>query len=68
MHERTNIETVKKNSLLRRHLPAQFNNRKTGKWFEICSKLTIETPGVSIVNFEHISRLVRVFILVTLNM
>ena len=66
MHEGTNIETVK--SLLRRYLPAQFNNRKTRKWFEICSKLTIETPGVSIVNFEHISHLVRVFILLTLNM
>ena len=62
MHERTNIETVKKNSLLRRHLPAQFNNRKTGKWFEICSKLTIETTGVSIVNFEHISHCSSIYI------
>ena len=43
---------------------------------EICSKLTIKTPerrilrrfGVFIVNFEHISDLVLVFILLTLNM
>ena len=43
---------------------------------EICSKLTIKTPqrrqlhrfGVFIVNFEHISHLVLVFLLLTLNM
>ena len=43
---------------------------------EICSKLTIKTPkrrqwrrsGVFILNFEHISRLVLVFLLLTLNM
>ena len=42
---------------------------------EICSKLTIETPerpqsrrsGVFIVNFEHISHLFLVFLLLTLN-
>ena len=27
-----------------------------------CSKLTIKTPGVFIVNFEHISHLVLVFL------
>ena len=42
---------------------------------EICSKLTIKTPerrhwrcsGVFIVNFEHISHLALVFLLLTLN-
>ena len=41
----------------------------------MCSKLTINTPerrhwrrsGVFIVNFEHISHLVLVFLLLTLN-
>ena len=41
---------------------------------EICSKLTIKTPeqrhlrrsGIFIVNFEHISHLVLVFLLLTL--
>ena len=45
------------------------------RW-EICSKLTIKTPeshqlrrsGVFIVNFENISHLVLVFLLLTLNM
>ena len=45
------------------------------KKFEICSKLTIKTlerrhwrrSGVLIVNFEHISHLVLVFLLLTLN-
>ena len=43
---------------------------------EICSKLTIKTPerrqwrrsGIFIVNFEHISHLVLVFLFLTLNM
>ena len=41
---------------------------------EICSKLTIKTPeqwrrsGVFIVKFEHISHLLLVFLLLTLNM
>ena len=43
---------------------------------EICSKLTIKTPerhqwhcyDVLIVNFEHVSHLVLVFLLLTLNM
>ena len=52
------------------------NNRNTRKRCEICSKLTIKTPeqrqwrrcGVFVVNFEHISYLVPVFLLSTLNM
>ena len=52
------------------------NDRNTGTRCEICSKLTIKTPerrqwrrcGVFIVNFEPISRLVLVFLLLTLNM
>ena len=51
------------------------NNRKTRTRCEICSKLTINTPkrrqwrrsGVFIVNFEHISHLVLVFLLLTLS-
>ena len=51
-------------------------NRNTRTRCEICSKLTIKTPerrqwsrfGVFIVNFEHISHLVLVFLLLTLNM
>ena len=52
------------------------NNRNTRTTCEICSKLTIKTPerrhwrhsGVFIVNFEHISHLVLVLLLLTLNM
>ena len=51
------------------------NNRNTRTRREICSKLTINTPerrqwrrsGVFIVNFEHISHLVLVFLLLTLS-
>ena len=50
------------------------NNRNTRTRCEMCSKLTIKTPerrqwhrsGVFIVNFEHISHLVLVFLLLTL--
>ena len=49
------------------------NNRNTRTKREICSKLTIKIPercrsGIFIVNFEHISQLVQVFLLLTLNM
>ena len=47
------------------------NNRNTRTRCEICSKLTIKTrrrSGVFIVNFEHFSHLVLVFLLLTLNM
>ena len=52
------------------------NIRNTRTRCEICSKLTIKMPerrhwrhyGVFIVNFEHISHLVLVFLLLTLNM
>ena len=51
------------------------NNRNTRARCEICSKLTIKTPerphlhcsDVFIVNFEHISHLVLVFLLLTLS-
>ena len=50
------------------------NNRNTRTRSEICPKLTLKTPeqhqwrryGVFIVNFEHISHLVLVFLLLTL--
>ena len=42
------------------------NNINTRTKFEICSKLTIKTPGVLIVNLEYISHLVLVFLLLTL--
>ena len=45
------------------------NNRNTRTRCEICSKLTIKTPdGVFIVDFEHISHIALVFLLLTLNM
>ena len=52
------------------------NNISTRARCEICLKLTIKTPergqwrrsGVFIVNFQHISRLSLVFLLLTLNM
>ena len=52
------------------------NNRNTRTRCEICSKLTLKTSerrqwrhfGFFIVNFEHISHLVLVFLLLTLNM
>ena len=51
------------------------NNRNTRIKFEICPNLKIKTikqrqwcrSGVFIVNFEHISHLVLVFLLVTLS-
>ena len=48
------------------------NNRNTRTRREICSKLTIKIPeqrrsGIFIVNFEHISYLVLVFLLLTLS-
>ena len=50
------------------------NNRNTRTRSKICSKLTIKIPerrhwrrsGTFIVNFEHISHLVLVFLLLTL--
>ena len=50
------------------------NNRNNRARCEICSNLTIKAPerrlrsGVFIVNLEHISHLVLVFVLLTLNM
>ena len=57
------------------YLP-KVSNRNTRTRCEICSKLTIKTPershwcraGVFIVNFEHISHFVLVFLLLALNM
>ena len=54
----------------------KINNRNTRTRCEICSKLTIKTSerrqwrrsGVFIANFEHISQLELVFLLLTLNM
>ena len=51
------------------------NNRNTRRRRGICSKLTIKTPerrhwrhsGVFVVNFEYISHLVLVFLLLTLS-
>ena len=51
------------------------NNRNTRKRCEICSKWTIKLPeqrhwrrsGVFIINFEHISHLLLVFLLLNLN-
>ena len=56
--------------------PFKANNRNTRTGCEICSKLTIKSlerrnrrhSGVFIVNFEHISHLILLFLLLTLNM
>ena len=53
----------------------KFNNRNTRTRYEIRSKLTIKTPerrkcrrsGVFIINFEHISYFVLMFLLITLS-
>ena len=53
----------------------KFNNRNTRETCEICSKLTIKSPerchwrrfGVFIVNFENISHLFLMFLLLTLS-
>ena len=43
------------------------NNRNARARCEICSKLLVKTPGgVFIVNFEYVSHLVVVFLLLTL--
>ena len=42
------------------------NNRNTRTRCEICSKLTIKIPGISIVNFEHISHVALVLFNVNL--
>ena len=36
--------------------------------FRVSSKLTVKTSGAFVVNFEHISHLVQLFLLLTLNM
>ena len=66
--------------LLHIYIPAdiyllKINNKNNRTRCEICSKLTIKTPErrqwrrsrVFIVNFEHISHLALVFLLLTLN-
>ena len=42
------------------------NIRNTITRYEICSNLTIKTTDVCIVNFDYISHLVLVFLLLTL--
>ena len=61
--------------LLRKHLPAQVNNRNTRKRIEMSPKLTMRTPerrhwrrsGVFVINFEHILHHFLVFLLLTSN-
>ena len=43
------------------------DNRNTGTRCEICSKLTMRHSGFFTVNFEHISHLFLVFLLLTLS-
>ena len=70
-----NLETMEK-----RFIPAGIylftvNNRNFKTMCEICSKLTIKTPerrhwrcsGTFIINFNHISHIVLVFLLLTVN-
>ena len=44
------------------------SKRNTRTMCEICSKLTIKIPERRIYNFEYISHLILVFLLLTLNM
>ena len=75
-----NFDSNRNQSILTANIPIgiyrlKVNNSNTRKRCEICSKLTIKTPerrhwcrsGVFIVNFEQISHLVLVFLLLTLN-
>ena len=48
------------------YLP-KVSNSNTRLRCEICSKLTIKTPGVFVVNFEYISHFALLFLLLTLN-
>ena len=69
------VSTKFKSSIPIRNYMFKVNNRNTRTRCEICSKLTMKTPeqrywhhsGVFIVNFDHISHLVLVFLLLTLN-
>ena len=78
-HLKLELNTIKMRKVLA-SIPAvnymfKVNNISTRTRFEICSKLTIKTPerhqwcrsGVFFVNFEHISHLVLVFLLLTLS-
>ena len=79
-HLLTNSKAAEESVALTRIYPAgiyllKVNNKNTRTRYEICSKLTIKTSerrqwrrsGVFIVNFKHISHLVLVFPLLTLN-
>ena len=76
---KTNISKIGTNELYKL-IPVgnymfKVNKRNTRTRCEICSKLTIKTterrhwrrPGVFVVNFEHISHLVLVFLYLTLS-
>ena len=77
---KTKKQKKRSKNIIQLHNPAgiyllKANNRNTRTRREICSKLTINTPerrhwrrsDIFIVNFEHISHLVLVFLLLTLN-
>ena len=70
-----NFKAYKYEAYLAGNYMFKFNNRNTRTRCEISPKLTIKIPerrhwrrtGIFIVNFEYISRLVLVFILLTLS-
>ena len=78
-HVQTSLCNTSKNRLegltLANIYQFKVNKRNTRKRFEVCLKLTIKTParwhwccfGAFIVNFEHISHLFIMFLLLTLN-
>ena len=79
-HKRESLTAVEVRTWQQRCIPAgnymfNVNNRNNRARCEICSKLTIKTPerrnwcrsGVFIVNVEHISHHVLVFLLLTLS-
>ena len=67
------MKYILSNSYPSRYCMFKVNNEKIKIRCEICSELTMKTPergqwrgsGVSIVNFEHNSHLVLVFLLLT---
>ena len=74
-NEKNNIKTLQQCNISVGNYMFKINNRNTRTRCEICSKLTIKTlerrqwrrSGVFIVNFELISDLVLVFLLLALS-
>ena len=60
-HHKLNVQVASRKFNLGNYM-FKLNYRNTRARCEICSKLTIKTPALFIVNFEHISHLVLLFL------